>query len=476
MPAKEVRRNTVTPELFDSHNHVYFEKFDEDREAVLERARAAGVVGMVCVSENAETGRRCLELANAHADVWAAVGLHAHEAKTDSDEHYEAIRTLAQEPRVVAVGEIGLDYHYDHSPRNVQRDVFRRYLRLAHEVGKPVIVHCREAFADCERILKEEQHGPHHGNPGSHRGVMHCYTGTAEQAAAFVELGLVISFAGPVTFKNAHRAVEAAQAIKIERMLIETDAPFLAPQRVRGARCEPAHVLDVAQKLAEVKGLTLEDVGRITTRNARRLFGLALPEHETIAYPIRNSLYLNITNRCTNACIFCARTRDPLVKGHNLRLVHEPSVAEIVAAVGDPSAYEEIVFCGYGEPLIRLDVVKEVGPMLRERGARRIRINTNGQANLVHGRNVLPELAAFVDEISVSLNAPSETEYARLCRSEFGTRAFEAVKGFIREATKHIPVVAASVVAVPGLDLEACRTLAEELGAKFRVRTYNEVG
>ncbi|MBN1917037.1 MAG: YchF/TatD family DNA exonuclease [Verrucomicrobia bacterium] len=459
----------MTLELFDSHNHLYLERFDEDREAVIERAGASGVVGMVCVSENAATGRRCLDLANAHPEIWAAVGLHPHEAKADSAAHLDETRALARESRVVAIGEIGLDYYYDHSPRDVQCDVFRRYLRLAHEVGKPIIVHCRDAFDDCRRILQEEQRG-------HHLGVMHCYTGTAEQAVPFLDLGLSISFAGPVTFKNARQAIEAAQAIKIERMLVETDAPFLAPQRVRGARCEPAHVLDVAQKIGEVKGLSVEDVGRITTRNARRLFGLGLAEHETIAYPIRNSLYLNVTNRCTNACIFCARARDPVVKGHNLRLEHEPGAAEIVAAVEDPKAYKEIVFCGYGEPLIRLDVVKEVAAMLRARGARRIRINTNGQANLVHGRNVLPELAAFVDEISISLNAPSEAEYARLCRSEFGTRAFEAVKEFIREATKRIPTVTATVVAVPGLDIEACRALAEELGAQFRVRPYNEVG
>lgn len=465
----EVCQNAVTLELFDSHNHLYVERFDEDRDAVIERARAAGVVGMVCVSENAGTGRRCIELANAHGDIYAAVGLHPHEAKTDSDPHLDEVRALAREARVVAIGEIGLDYHYDHSPRDVQRDVFRRYVRLAHEVGKPVIVHCRDAFADCERILKDEQRGQYHG-------VMHCYSGTAEQASAFLELGFAISFAGPVTFKNARKTVEAAQAVEIERMLVETDAPFLAPQRVRGARCEPAHVLDVTQKLAEIKGLSVEDVARITTRNARRLFGLALSGQETIAYAIRNSLYLNITNRCTNECIFCARTKEPVVKGHDLRLAHEPSAVEIVAAVGDPASFAEIVFCGYGEPLIRLDVVKEVGAMLRERGAKRIRINTNGQANLVHGRNVLAELAGFTDEISVSLNAATETEYARLCRSQFGARAFEAVKEFVREATKHIPAVTATVVAVPGLDIEACRALAEELGAQFRVRPYNEVG
>ncbi len=456
-------------ELFDSHDHLYFDTFDADRDAVIERAREAGVVGMVCVAEDAETGRRGVELARQYPEVHAAVGLHPHEAKTGSGEVFEAIKTLAQHEKVVAIGEIGLDYHYEHSPREVQCEVFRRYLRLAHELGLPIIVHCREAFDDCERILHEEQRA-------SWRGVMHCYAGTAGQARAFLDMGLHISFAGPITFKNAQKTREAAEAIPTERLLIETDAPYLAPQRVRGQRCEPAHVADVAAKLAEIKGLTVEDIARITTRNARVLFGLEVPRHETIAYKIRDSLYLNVTNRCTNECVFCARTRDPVVKGHDLRLAHEPSVEEILDAVGDPSAHSEIVFCGYGEPLIRLDVVAQAAKMLRERGARRIRINTNGQANLVHGRNIVPELAAFTDELSVSLNAPNAAEYARLCRPTHGADAFEAVKAFIREATKHVPAVTASVVTVPGLDIDACRALAEELGATFRVRTYNEVG
>jgi len=458
-------------ELFDSHNHLYARDYDADRDAVIERARGVGVVGMVCVAEDVETGRRCVELASRYPEVYAAVGLHPHKAREDTDEHYAALRELAQaEKKVVAIGEVGLDYHYEHSPREAQRDTFRRYLRLAHELGLPLIIHCREAHDDSLGILREAQHGPY-------RGVMHCYSGTAEEAQALLELGFHISLAGPLTFKNARKPCEVAAAVPIERLLIETDAPYLAPQRVRGKRNEPAYVTDVAQKLAEIKKLSVEDVGRITTRNARVLFGLGLPASgDTLAYKIRDSLYLNITNRCTNECIFCARTSNPVVKGHDLRLTREPTAQEIIEAVGDPASFREVVFCGYGEPLIRLDVVKEVGKMLVARGARRIRIDTNGQANLVHGRNVVPELAPFADEISVSLNAPDEAEYSRLCRSAHGAAAFEAVKAFIREAAEHIPAVVASVVAVPGLDIEACRALAAELGATFRVRPYNEVG
>ncbi|HEY4744611.1 MAG TPA: TatD family nuclease-associated radical SAM protein, partial [Desulfuromonadaceae bacterium] len=211
-------------------------------------------------------------------------------------------------------------------------------------------------------------------------------------------------------------------------------------------------------------------------KNCRDLFGIRLWDQSfRIAYMIRNSLYLNITNRCSNNCSFCAKFEDFTVKGHNLLLEGEPSFEEVMAAIGEPAGIDEVVFCGYGEPLIRLDLVKRVATELKRRGYG-IRINTDGQANLVHGRNILPELAGLVDSISVSLNAPDSVTYEQVCNTPFGAAGFEAVCAFIREATQHIPRVAASAVTVQGVDMEACRRLAESLGAEFRVREYAEVG
>jgi TatD DNase family protein len=228
--------------------------------------------------------------------------------------------------------------------------------------------------------------------------------------------------------------------------------------------------------MAEVKGLSLEDVARITTKNVRDLFGIRLWDQSTkIAYKIRNSLYLNITNRCSNRCSFCAKFDNFTVKGHNLLLDGEPSFEEIMAAVGQPRGIEEVVFCGYGEPLIRLDLVKQVAAALKGRGYP-IRINTDGQANLVHGRNILPELAGLVDSVSVSLNAPDAATYGEICNTPFGAAGFEAVCTFIQEALRYIPQVVASAVTVPGIDIDGCRSLAESLGAEFRVREYAEVG
>ncbi|MEI6705076.1 MAG: TatD family nuclease-associated radical SAM protein, partial [Deltaproteobacteria bacterium] len=254
------------------------------------------------------------------------------------------------------------------------------------------------------------------------------------------------------------------------------DCPYLTPVPFRGKRNEPAYVRMAAEKVAEVKGLTLYDVARITTKNVRDLFGIRLWDQSAkIAYRIRNSLYLNIANRCSNRCSFCAKFDDFTVKGHNLLLDGEPSLHEVIEAVGEPEGIDEVVFCGFGEPLLRLDLVKLVAGELKKRGYR-IRINTDGQANLAHGRNILPELAGLVDSISVSLNAPDALTYNSICNTPFGDAGFIGVCDFIKSAKKQIPEVVASAVTVPGIDIEACRTLAVTLGVEFRVREYAEVG
>jgi TatD DNase family protein len=228
--------------------------------------------------------------------------------------------------------------------------------------------------------------------------------------------------------------------------------------------------------LAEVKGLGLADVARITSLNCRKLFGIGgVDMSSKIAYQIRNSLYLNITNRCTNACRFCAKFKDFTVKGHQLALPHEPSKQEVLDAIGDPTRFEEVVFCGYGEPLLRLDLVKEIAGWLQEQQVK-VRINTDGQANLVHQRNIVPELVGLVDAVSVSLNAADAATYQKWCQSEFGEAGYAAVKEFLRLANEFLPDVTATAVTLPGLDIAACREIAAGLGVEFRERDYNEVG
>ncbi|MDD5382327.1 MAG: TatD family nuclease-associated radical SAM protein [Candidatus Margulisbacteria bacterium] len=194
----------------------------------------------------------------------------------------------------------------------------------------------------------------------------------------------------------------------------------------------------------------------------------------SIAYPIRDSLYLNITNRCTNECPFCIRNLSrQFNKQYELWLDKEPTAEEIITAIGDPAQYQQIVFCGYGEPLIRLDVVKVVAKKLKSLPPK-IRIDTNGQANLFWGRNILPELKGLIDIVSVSLNAENAEVYERVCRPLFGKRSYDAVIEFIKEAKRYIPEVEATVVDLPTVDKEACRKIAADLGVKFRIRPYYE--
>jgi TatD DNase family protein len=456
------------PVLIDSHAHIYYRDYAGDFDDMLKRADDAGVSAILVVGTDIESSRESVELAEKYPQLYAAVGIHPHDAARVTDACYDIIRTLAvSSHKVVAIGEIGLDFYRDRSPRDVQELVFRRFLQVAADLQKPVIIHDRDAHDRVMAILREEQ---------VRRGVLHCFSGDAAMASDVAALGFHISIPGTITYPGNQNLRDVVRTVSIDRILVETDCPYLTPVPHRGGRNEPAYVRLAAEKLAEVKGLTLEDVARITTKNARDLFGISLWDQSAkIAYRIRNSLYLNITNRCSNRCSFCPKFDDFTVKGHNLMLDSEPSFDEVMAAIGQPSEIDEVVFCGFGEPLIRLDLVKRVAGELKRRGYS-IRINTDGQANQVHGRDILPELAGLVDSISVSLNAPDAATYSRLCSTPFGDAGFGSVCSFIRTATAHIPQVIASAVTVPGVDIEACRVLAESLGAEFRVREYSEVG
>ncbi|MDU0460486.1 MAG: TatD family nuclease-associated radical SAM protein [Geobacteraceae bacterium] len=460
--------NDSKPLLVDSHAHIYYHDYAGDFDEMLARAADAGVAAILVVGTDIESSRESVALAEKYPQLYAAVGIHPHDAGRVTEKCYDVIRDLARSSaKVVAIGEIGLDFYRDRSPRDIQEVVFRRFLGMAAELALPVIIHDRDAHERVMSILREES---------VRKGVLHCFSGDAEMAAMAIAMGFHISIPGTITYPSNEALRDVVRSVSIDRMLVETDCPYLTPVPYRGKRNEPAHVRLAAEKVAELKGLTLADVARITTKNVRDLFGIRLWDQSTkIAYRIRNSLYLNITNRCSNRCSFCAKFDDFTVKGHNLLLDGEPSFEEVMSAVGQPEGVDEVVFCGYGEPLVRLELVRQVAVELKRRGYR-IRINTDGQANLVHGRNILPELKGLVDSISVSLNAPDAATYAELCNTPFGEAGFAGVCDFIREASGFIPQVVASAVTVPGIDIEACRRLAESLGAEFRVREYAEVG
>jgi TatD DNase family protein len=256
--------------LVDSHAHLDFEDFRGDIDGVVDRARSAGVERIVAIGLWRAPGDfgNALELARSRPEVFAATaGIHPHECAQVPEADWEESARLAADPAVVAVGETGLDYHYDLSPREAQRESFRRSIRIAHAVGKPLVIHVREADPDCAAVLREE------GIPAA-GGVIHCFTGDWESARTYLDLGLHISVAGIVTFKAADAIRDAVRRIPRDRLLVETDSPFLAPVPFRGRRNEPAHVVHVAARVAELWGATAEEVAAVTTGNVRRLFHL----------------------------------------------------------------------------------------------------------------------------------------------------------------------------------------------------------
>lgn len=252
--------------LVDSHCHIDTAAFDEDRDAVVARAREAGVGTMLLVGcVDAEAGhRRTLRVAG-ELGLKASAGVHPHDAKHLTDATLDELRGLARDKGIVAIGEIGLDFHYDHSPRDVQRDVFRRQLRLVRDLGLPLIVHTREADLETAALLEEE-------GAGEVGGVIHCFTGGHELADRALALGFFISFSGILAFPRAQVIQEVAARVPLDRLLVETDAPYLAPPPHRGKRNEPAFVVEVAKKLASLRGTSPEAVAEATTANFRLLF------------------------------------------------------------------------------------------------------------------------------------------------------------------------------------------------------------
>lgn len=253
--------------LFDTHAHLNATQFNEDVEQVIERARAEGVSHIVVVGFDRPTIERAMELAEQYSFIYAAVGWHPVDAVHMTDEDLSMIERLAAHPKVVALGEMGLDYYWDQSPKDIQKEVFRKQIRLAKKVKLPIIIHNRDATADIVDILREE-------NAGEVGGVMHCFSGSIEVARQCMDMNFYISFGGPVTFKNAKKPKEVAKEIPLDRLLIETDCPYLTPHPFRGKRNEPSYVKYVAEAIAELKGLSFEEVAQKTSDNAKRLFGI----------------------------------------------------------------------------------------------------------------------------------------------------------------------------------------------------------
>ena len=479
----------------DSHAHLDFPDFNGELDAVVQRAEAAGVRLINTIATRLTGVEALLAIAERFPGVSVSVGIHPHYAKEAAEQFFQersgteaangvaAIVAAANHEKIVAVGETGLDFHYNFSEQGQQEAVFRHHIQAAKVLDLPLIIHTREAEEATRRIIEEEGVPPR-------GGVLHCFTGSLEMGQWGIEQGLHLSFSGVLTFKKADSLRQVARQMPLDRLLIETDAPYLAPVPKRGKRNEPAWVVRVAETLAQVHGVSIAQIAEATTANYRRLFrpagfaaggetaaspatGLAQP---TFAYAIGSGLYLNVSRGCSLRCQFCPKWEAPVVHHYDLTLARNPSAAEVLAAMGDFSAYQEIVFCGYGEPTLALKTVLTVAREVKKRTAIPIRINTDGLANRVYRTDITPQFRGLIDAISVSLNAQNEEIYNRHNQPTL-PGSYPAMLDFLQRVQAHVPSVTATVVeGLEGVDVAACQRIAEGLGVKFRKRFLNKLG
>ena len=454
--------------MIDTHAHLNLKDFDEDRHKVIESAFSNGVEKIICVGFDLKSSQKAVQLSEEFDQIYAVVGFHPHDAKDLNEKSLKKIEELTNHPKAVAIGEIGLDYYRNLSSREDQIRAFREQIELAKNLNLPIVVHSREAHDQTLEILKDT-------NACQVGGVLHSFTGNADHAKIAQDMGFYFGFNGMLTYKES-KAVQVARGVPIDSILIETDCPYLPPVPHRGKRNQPAYVRYVLEKLTDLfSPLSFEDLERITSLSANQLFRLDKKSPPKIAYPIRNSLYLNITNRCSNSCVFCVRNYTDYVKGHNLRLDHEPSYQEVTSSLDHLEKYKEVVFCGYGEPTIRLDLLKEVARFLKKKNTK-VRLDTNGQGNLFHKRNIVPELVGLIDTASVSLNVDDSKKYDRVCKSEFGEGIFEKVVDFAKECKRLLPKTVLTFLDMPEVDLKRCEKIAKKLEVELRIRHYNKVG
>ena len=466
--------------FIDSHAHITSEQFDKDRGETLQRAFDAGVEFIVNPGTDLEDCRRAVALAERHPQLYACVGFHPHDAKKASDEGLREIEELSKHPKVVAIGEIGLDFHYDFSPRDVQEDIFKAQIEIAQRRNLPIVIHTRESNDETIRIVEQalssdsgwrSQLATPHSRYPAPKGVFHCFSGGPVLAWKVINMGFYVSIPGILTFKNAGLAAEVAEQVSAEHLLLETDSPYLAPAPHRGKRNEPSNIPLIAERIASLQHLSAADIARATNYSVYKLFGIGEPGRPQITYTLKNSLYINLTIRCNADCVFCDRKGEAVIKGANLRIEREPTAEEVIHDIGDPTKYDEIVFCGFGEPTIRLTELKEVARWVKGKGGK-TRLNTDGHGNIINKRNIVPELVGLIDAVSISLNSTDPKQYGELMRLD-GSRFFPAMIEFAKEAVRMIPRVIMTVVDLNEVDKEKARVLVEdEIGATFYTRPY----
>jgi TatD DNase family protein len=451
--------------FIDTHAHLFYPNFEEDLDKVIARAKQNHVEYILVPATDIKTSEQVIDLTEKYEMVYGAVGVHPHDTKNWNSSFISKIEKLAKNKKIVAIGEIGLDYYYDFSPKEKQIEAFKSQIDLALKLDLPVIIHNRDSDEDIMEIIRS------YCGAGL-KAQFHCFNGTRENAMELVGMNYMISFTGNVTFKKADNLRKILQHIPSENLLLETDSPFMTPVPHRGKRNEPANVKYIAEQIAELHKLRLIDVARITSFNAFRTFGIGSKSESVFTYTLGNSLYINVTNRCNANCVFCKRKENPVLRGYNLGMERseEPSADVYIKEISDPKNYSEIVFCGYGEPTIRWEIVKQVSKFVKDNGGK-TRLNTNGHANVINKKDITPEMKGLIDEVSISLNTFDPKQYAELVGLE--TSYFDEMIDFAKKSKSFVEKVVMTIVSIDEIDIERARKITEEeIGAEFRIREF----
>ncbi len=456
--------------MIDTHAHIHFPQFDEDREEVIKECEEK-LDAVITVGCDLEDSKKAIEVAGQGRNIYASVGIHPHEAKNYSEKDYERlVEIVRSSSKVVALGEMGLDFYRNISPKEKQYEIFKMQVEAARELDLPVIIHTRNAAKEMAEFIKKEF-------KGELKGVIHCFSGEKVLLEAALDEGLYISYAGPVTYPRNEELRETLRYVPSSRLLVETDSPYLAPQPVRGRKNKPTYVAYTAKVISEYLNLSFSDIDRITTVNAKRLFGIPLTDEEKrerLVYKVGNRLYINLSTRCPCSCKFCFRGVEDYILGYNLNLKREPIAEEYMYRIKNPKVYDEIVFCGYGEPFERVDDLTKIAKWIKKFSKDTpIRVDTCGLGYLITGReDLLDHLKGLVDSFSVSVNASSPEEYYRVVRPSFGKGSWESLLKFIKDAVSKGFKVTITAVDYPGFNKDDFKKLAETLGVPYRIRPY----
>ncbi len=482
-------------------------EFEPDFPDVLSRMSENGVTHVISIGSLAQNERieKTLEIANSHDFIYATLGVHPkspykdlHDIALSFENYYSK-----NKKKIAAVGEIGLDYFIPDASKEElekikikQKELFEFQLKIAVSHRLPVIVHIRDAYEDAINILKAYAKMP----DAFFGGVIHCFSSDDPSIASeFIKMGFFISFSGNITYKKNGGLRASAKEIPDEKILIETDSPYLAPQNFRGKRNEPSYVRFVLDALAELKGVERAKFEDLTVQNTVNLFSLEeVPGfYPSVAYKIRNSVYINLTNKCTNRCAFCPKYQNGgsnfNVRGYNLELKKEPTAQEVVSSVFRYYNFKEAVFCGLGEPTLRIETLKESAKALKEAkkaaisgtgggsgdAGIKLRLDTDGLANAVYGRNIAAELEGLIDSVSISLNAQNGKVYEKFCNPQMlkkGVDAYSSVLDFVKESRKRIKEVTVTAIDLPGIDIAGIENIAKSLKVGFKLRKFNDVG